>query len=192
MPITPLHPVRRLSQGEFQELSYAVMGQVFEIHNEFGRFFDERIYKRELACRFPGVELEFPVAISHGTFSTTYYLDALIGNGGAFEFKAADVLTPRHRGQLLNYLLLLELAHGKLVNMRPESVEHEFVNATIRTADRYAFEVNADRWNQSLNGARRLRDCMVELLDDWGTGLRLEMHEAAVTHLLGGDDSVFQ
>ena len=47
--IIPAHPVRRLSQDEFGELSYAVMAHVFEIHNEFGRFFDERIYKRELA-----------------------------------------------------------------------------------------------------------------------------------------------
>jgi hypothetical protein len=67
VPIIPLHPVRRISQGEFQELWYAVMGVVFEIHNEFGRFLRERIYKRELACRFPGVELEFPITAIHRT-----------------------------------------------------------------------------------------------------------------------------
>ncbi len=106
------------------------MGQVFQIHNDFGRYFDERIYKRELARRFPGVELEFPITISHGTFSKTYFLDALIASGGPFEFKAVELLAQRHRGQLYNYLLMLDLAHGKLANLRSESVEHEFVNAT--------------------------------------------------------------
>src|SRR5687767_145142 len=103
MPITPLHSVPRISQAEFKELSYAVMACVFEIRNEFGRLFDERIYKQELAARYPGVELEFPITVAHLGFCTTYYLDALIG-GGAFEFKTVESLTPRHRGQLYHYL----------------------------------------------------------------------------------------
>jgi hypothetical protein len=53
MPITLLHPVRRLSQREFGDLSYEVMRCVFDIRDEFGRFFDEKIYKRELRNRFP-------------------------------------------------------------------------------------------------------------------------------------------
>ena len=79
------------------------MGCVFEIHNELGRLFDERIYKQELARRFPDVELEFAIKASHGTFARTYFLDALIANGGPFEFKAVERLTSRHRGQLYDY-----------------------------------------------------------------------------------------
>jgi GxxExxY protein len=190
MPIVPLHPVRRLSQEEFKDLSYAVMGHVFEIHNEFGRFFNERIYKRELACRFPDVQLEFPIVASHRDFSTVYALDALIGAGGVFEFKAAQTLSPRHRGQLYNYLLLLDVAHGKLVNVRPESVEHEFVNATLRPADRHAFEVVSNRWNPSLAGSELVRTSVVELLHDWGAGLELGIYVAALTHFLGGQEKV--
>ena len=145
MPIMPLYPVRRLTQDEFAELSYEVMRCVFDIHKEFGRFFDEKIYKRELASRFPRVEIEFPIAVTHRTFSTTYYLDALVADGGAFEFKAVEELAPRHRGQLYNYLLLLDLAHGKLVNLRLESVQHEFVNALLRADERRVFEVCTDR-----------------------------------------------
>jgi hypothetical protein len=36
------------------------MNVVYDIHNEFGRFFDETVYKRELADRMPGMELELP------------------------------------------------------------------------------------------------------------------------------------
>jgi hypothetical protein len=69
MPIILRTPVRRLSQAEFGELAYSVMGVVFEIHRDMGRFFDEKIYKRELAYRHPGVHLEFPIEVTHRTFS---------------------------------------------------------------------------------------------------------------------------
>ena len=191
MPITPLHPVPRISQDEFKELSYVVMACVFEIHNEFGRFFDKRIYKRELAAQYPGVELEFPVSVSHDGFTTTYFLDALIG-GGAFEFKTAESLTLRHRGQLLNYLLLLDLAHGKLVNLRTESVEHEFVNATLRPPDRQQFEIDTRRWNRSIANSDVVLRSLIEVLRDWGTGLELALYEEALTHFLGGEPTVIQ
>jgi GxxExxY protein len=191
MPITPLHPVPRISQAEFKEHSYAVMACVFEIHNEFGRFFDERIYKRELAARYPGVELEFPITVAHRDFSTTVFVDALIG-GSAFEFKTAESLTPRHRGQLLNYLLLLDLAHGKLVNLRPESVEHEFVNATLRLPDRLQFEIATPRWNRGVANSNLVMGSLIDVLRDWGTGLELALYEAVLTHFLGGEAVVIQ
>jgi len=192
MPITPLHPVRRLSQAQFAELSYEVMRCVFEIHNEFGSFFDEKIYKRELASRFARVEIEFPIVVTHRTFSKTYYLDALIADGGPFEFKAVDQLGPTHRGQLYNYLLLLDLAHGKLVNLRQESVQHEFVNALLRPGERRQFEVSTDRWDRSIPGQDALVEWVVSMLQDWGTGLELRLYQAAVTYFLGGPDKVLR
>jgi hypothetical protein len=47
MPIQVGATTRRLDQDGFERIAYDVMGYVFEIHNEFGRFFDEKIYKRE-------------------------------------------------------------------------------------------------------------------------------------------------
>ena len=43
MPITTRIPIRRLSQAEFGDIAYEVMLHVFAIHNEIGRFFDEKI-----------------------------------------------------------------------------------------------------------------------------------------------------
>ena len=48
--------------------------------------------------------------------------------------------------QLINYLHLAELPRGKLVNLRPETIEHEFVNALASRAKRTQFKVDADRW----------------------------------------------
>ena len=117
MPILLCRPIRRLSQREFGELAYVVMSHVFQIHDEFVRLFDEAIYKKELACRFPGVELEVPIQITHQSFQTTHYFDVLVDNGGPFELKTVEALAPYHTAQLLHYLLLTGLAHGKLVNL---------------------------------------------------------------------------
>ncbi len=124
--------MRRIAQNEFGEIAFAVMEHVFAIHNEFGRFFDEQIYKRELAARTSDAVLEAPITVSFDSFSKTYYLDVLVKAGGLFEFKASDGIHPRHRGQTINYLLLADLEHAKLVNLRPEVVQHEFVNCSQR------------------------------------------------------------
>src|SRR5438093_1616675 len=190
MPVIVRTPLRRLSQAEFGELSYSVMGCVFQIHRELGRFFDEKIYKRELAHRHPGVQLEVPIEISHATFSKLQYIDVLVHSGGPFEFKTVEAITPRHAAQLLHYLLLAELGHGKLVNLRKESVEHEFVNTTLRREDRIGFKVADMQWRDKTAGAERFREVLMALLRDWGTGLDLGLYEEALTHLLGGEAHV--
>jgi len=98
------------------------MEHVFAIHSAYGRFFEEAIYKRELQRRMAGTQLEVPVDVVFGSFSKRYFLDVLVGEGGLFEFKATDALTERHKSQLLNYLLLTNLAHGRLVTTRAEAV----------------------------------------------------------------------
>jgi len=190
MPVTLRTPIRRLSQAEFGDLAYAVMGCVFEIHSDMGRFFDEKIYQRELAHRFPGVQLEVPIEVCHDSFLKTYFLDVLVAAGGLFEFKAVEVFTPRHRAQALHYLLLVELAHGKLVNLRNESVEHEFVNSTLTREDRVRFGTAAARWNDRLPGATQFREILTALLRDWGTGLDLQLYDEALTHFFGGEARV--
>jgi GxxExxY protein len=187
MPVTIRTPIRRLSQSEFAELAYSVMGSVFEIHGEFGRFFDEKIYKRELAHRHAGVELEVPIEITHATFRKLQYIDVLVGAGAAFEFKAVEVLTPRHSAQLLHYMLLAELSHGKLVNLGDQSVEHKFINTTLTRRDRIAFEIDAARWNNNTPGARQFAEVLEAVLRDWGVGLDLQLYGEALTHLLGGE-----
>ncbi|MDZ4401729.1 GxxExxY protein [Prosthecobacter sp.] len=190
MPIHCPIVTKRISQQEFKLLASEVMGHVFDIHNDFGRFFDEVVYKKELADRMSGVVLELEVIVTHGTFSKTYYVDVLINSSGLFEFKAADAIHPRHRGQTLNYLLLLDLAHGKVINMRPESVGHEFVNCPARLADLRNPQVVDRRWLPQSAGASALRDILMPLIADWGAGLETSLYEEALTHFLGGDDKV--
>ncbi len=166
------------------------MGYVFEIHNEFGRFFDEKIYKWELNRRCPGVQLEVPIELTFEGFRKLYYLDALAEGGAAFEFKAVESLTDRHRSQLLHYLLMADLSHGKLVNLRTEQVQHEFVNTTLRANDRAEFEIADHGWQEI--GHKPIREWYTAFLREVGACLDISLYEEALTHLLGGEEQTLQ
>jgi len=191
MPVSVHAETRRLTQEQFAEVAYEVMGHVFQIHSELGRFFREEIYHNEIARRCGGLA-RVPIEVWHGGFRKFYYPDLLVGQGAVFELKTVRNLNERHRGQLLQYLLLADLAHGKLVNIRSELVEHEFVNTMLTTSKRTSFTVDASGWDASEPGALEVQDTAVALLRDLGTGLGVGLYDEALTHLLGGENSVLQ
>jgi len=190
MPVIVHADVRRMSQNEFGSVAYEVMKHVFAIHSEFGRFLCEEIYHSEIARRCGGL-MKVPVDVRHRDFHKRYFIDLLIGDGAVFELKAAAKLTDRHRGQLLQYLLLTDLSHGKLINLRADLVEHEFVNTMLTLADRVKFALDEQEWAND-SGARELQGAILDVLRDLGTCLHPNIYKAAVTHLLGGPASVFR
>lgn len=191
MPIHLPITTTRISKKAFGELSYAVMEQVFAIHHEYGRFFDEKIYKRELAKRMTGVLLETSVEITFQSFLKRYYLDVLTHGSGLFEFKAVEAFVPRHRSQTINYLLLADLAHGLLVNTRPETIGREFVNCKWRLKDLRDPVITEHNWLPGIPQALRFQEVLVALVRDWGACLDLALYEEAMTHFMGGE-SVLQ
>jgi hypothetical protein len=50
------------------------------------------IYKQELAHRLPNVRLERHLDVTFDSFQKRYFVDVLVGDGGLFEFKAAESL----------------------------------------------------------------------------------------------------
>lgn len=191
MPIKVPSGLRRLNYEQFAEAAYEVMEVVFAVHNELGRLFDETVYQNEIARRLKDARIEVPIEVSFESFWKMYYLDLVFAGGALFELKAVEALTDRHRAQLLHYLLLADLLHGKLVNMRLESVEHEFVNAAVNREDRTRFAVEDADFVNAGRG-RFLRELTVAMLRDWGVGLDIGLYEEALTHFLGGDDKVLQ
>jgi GxxExxY protein len=188
MPIIKTTETIRPTQSEFGQIAYEVMRCVYGIHNEFGRFFDEAVYKRELADRIPGIELELPVTVSYETFSKLYKLDILAHQRGVFEFKAAESIVPRHRGQTINYLLLFDLPHGKIINVRPERVGDEFVNCQLRLNELRSPLVDTSNFDFSVPGASFLYEHVMGMIHDWGSGLEIGLYEEGLTHLLGGEE----
>jgi GxxExxY protein len=190
MPIHRTISTIRPTQSEFGHLAYEVMNCVYAIHNEFGRFFDEAVYKKELAARMEGMMLEVPVTVAYRTFSKLYKLDVLAHQRGIFEFKAAEAIASRHRGQTINYLLLFDLPHGKIINVRPEKVEDVFVNCHQRLHDLRNPAVDTANFDAACDGADFFHDHLLAMIHDWGAGLETGLYEEALTHFLGGEERV--
>ncbi len=183
MPIRAGAEIRQMEQREFKARAYDVMRHVFAVQKELGRLLHESIYQRAVASRVGEACCEVPVHVRFQDFCKTYYLDLLVAGGVLFELKAVESLAERHQRQLLQYLFLTDLPHGKLVNVRPERVKHEFVNNTLTRADRTSFDVDSGGFQET--GTRRFRELMIAVLRDWGTGLNLGLYEEVAAHLCG-------
>lgn len=196
MPIECRFPVQPLDQDGFHAIDRVVMGHAFDIHNEMGRFLDERIYQDELAyrCIESGIEIlrEPVIRVTHRDFTKDYFLDMLANQGTIYELKAVRALGGSHESQLINYLLLAGLNHGKLINMRPASVESRYVSTRLTESKRPRYSFSQEQWNRSEPGAALLHDTLTGLLDDWGTFLDVLLYREALIHFLGGEDRVIK
>jgi GxxExxY protein len=184
MPIEVDAEIRKVSQDEFAQVAYETMRHVFDVRNEMGRLFNEKIYKNEIAARHGAIELEVPIV----DFDKSYRIDMLASGCAAFEVKTAEALAPDHRAQLINYLLLSRLPRGKFVNVYPDLVQHEFVNVLTRLDHRSDFEVDDCRWRPVSVADPVWKEWFTSALRDWGTGLDVALYNDAVVHVLGGKD----
>lgn len=187
MPIICQHPLRRLNQDQFGAIAYEIVGCAFEIHTAMGRFFDEHVYRNEIFLRFEDRAVrEFEVRLAHGDYQKILRIDLLIDGTAVFEFKSVSKLGEQQRGQLIQYLMLTDLPHGKLLNFRPDQLEHEFINCSVRTAERHRYcESRLESFADSASG-RAFETHVFDLFADWGTGLDVHLYEEAIACQYGG------
>ncbi|HEY1083768.1 MAG TPA: GxxExxY protein [Prosthecobacter sp.] len=196
MPILVEQPIIDCSEDEFYAIDQKVRGIAFDIHNQFGRFFDEQIYQTELAARCTQAGLhaaaEVKISVTHGTFEKEYFLDLLINNKVIVELKTSAQITAAHRAQTLNYLLLCNLQHGSLLNFRPSRVKHKFVSCRQTSECRKNAVIRADHGCSRIPQTELLATWLRELISDWGAGLDAQLYRDAISHLLGGNDAIFR
>jgi hypothetical protein len=130
------------------------------------------------------------IEVTFDDFRKLYRVDLLVDRGALFELKTVQQLHQQHRNQVINYLMLTGLEHGKLINFRPERIQHEFVNCRVKPEDRREFGIYAERWDRTAPDCSRLQEFLVAVLRDWGTGLELQLYEEVVTHFFGGVERV--
>jgi GxxExxY protein len=190
MPIHCDLSIKPTSQAEFGDLDYSVMRHVFETQNDIGRLAQEHIYQNDLRLRVRSAgiscDCEVGVRLTHKDFTKLLFIDLVACHSGVYELKAVTSLTKEHEAQLMTYLYLLGLQHGKLVNFRTPKVESRFVNATIPLHERVGFTVCTEEYC----GPAYLSDFIVALLRDWGTCLTLSLYLDAIVHFLGGIEKV--
>jgi GxxExxY protein len=197
MPIEHGLKIKPISEDDFYTIDYEVMGLAFSIHRELGRLWNERIYQNELADRcqkagFEKVDSEVPIHVSYQDFTKVYYVDLLLNDAAIYELKTVHALTGEHHQQTLNYLFLLEMQHGKLINMRPPSVEHRFVSTRLTPRKRHDFMIDDRHWQELDEDSLWLKQLMMDLLNEWGAFLEVTLFYDAVAHFRGGEENVLK
>lgn len=192
MPIEVRGKLSKLTQQEFASIAFKVMNQAFSIYNEIGSLVDESVYRKALLSRLEDAETEVQVDVRYKNFLKSYFIDVIASGGGIFELKAVKRIDSNHKSQLLNYLLLTGMHHGKLINFGPVKVEHEFVNTRLTHSDRILFTVDDKEWIATEGFDMDHKNLVLDLLRDWGTGLECTLYKEALFHFLGGEDRLLQ
>ena len=197
MPIEKMFKTRDISEEEFRETDFKTMGIAFEIQNDMGRFWKEKIYQNELAYRcqkagYAKIEKEVPIIVTYQDFSKKYFIDLLCNDSVVYELKTVDALVGEHKNQTLNYLFLTGLNHGKLINMRSPTVQSEFVSTKISTEKRFDFNVEDSDWKNIDKESEWLKQLVRELLSEWGAYLNIHLFYEAIYHFRGGEENVIK
>jgi GxxExxY protein len=197
MPIKHNIPVRQLTDDEFHRRDYKVMGLVFNAHKELGRMCDEDVYREFLRLRccaagFESVATEKQIVLWHEDFKKRQFMDLLVDDGIIYELKIEPRLTGDHQMQLLDYLLLTGIPHGKLVNLRPRSVEYRFVSMRLTAERQREFQFEKESWRPQSDRCAMVEERLLRLFQDWGVFLRTGLYTEALTHFLGGENKVIR
>jgi GxxExxY protein len=195
MPVHCPVQIRSLDAAAFEALDYRVMAHAYASHNELGRLCDECAYQADLKARllangFRSVLIEVPVTVTHRDFSRKYYLD-LVADDALYELKAEAAFTGEHDAQLLNYMFLLGIPRGKLLNFRPTKVQGKIL-ATSLTPEVRRFTCARERWQDLTPPCAMLCQTLCDLMSDWGAFLDVGLYQEALTHFLGGPSNVEQ
>jgi GxxExxY protein len=117
---------RKLLHGE---TTSKIIGAAFEVHDQLGYGFLERVYQRALQVEFlrrgATAELEKRIQVHYkGAVVGDYDIDVLVDNCVAVEVKVAQY-DKRDEAQLLNELKVTGLKVGLLVNFGQTKVEYK-------------------------------------------------------------------
>jgi GxxExxY protein len=182
------------SQGEFHTIDQVITGYAFDIHNEIGRFCHEKIYQRILAKKCKNAlikaDQEVKITLKYKDFEKVYKIDLLVDNGIVYELKTVSLLNKYHQQQLINYLLLTGIKHGKLLNFRTTSVEYKFVSTQLTVEDRYNYSINTEEWVKVTAKCENLILTLSALLGEWGVFLDYRLFNEALIYFLGGDENI--
>ena len=119
-----------------KEITYPIVGMIYDVHTELGPGLNEYIYQEGLAMQLIEEEVPFErekeVSLTyHGKLmNAKYRLDFLCIGCVVIECKSVEKLTPDHRAQLFNYMRITKSPIGILVNFAQKSavVERYFFN----------------------------------------------------------------
>lgn len=120
----------------YPELSYKLMGLLFEVQNRLGGNFEEKYYQRAVEKLLEKQGFKFNKELKaditfEGDKIGKYFLDFLIEDTIVLELKAVPKILPIHFRQVRSYLKVKGLRLGILANFRGNQLIYKrILNAT--------------------------------------------------------------
>lgn len=111
----------------YPELSYKIVGLLFDVHTRLGGSFEEKYYQRAIEELLISNEVPFKrelkvdITINDKKIGK-FFLDFLIDKRVVLELKAVPRLLPVHFRQIKTYLIANKLKLGILANFRGEKL----------------------------------------------------------------------
>lgn len=117
-----------------RESTNAIIGAFFDVYNELGFGFLEKVYKlaleRELIARGRTVGREVSVPIYYkGEILTRHRTDLMVDKRVVVEVKSTYVLPPMTRRQTLDYLSATRIQVALILHFGPEAKFYRLVNS---------------------------------------------------------------
>ncbi|MDO8486892.1 MAG: GxxExxY protein [Candidatus Curtissbacteria bacterium] len=122
-----------------KELSYKLVGILFDVHTRLGNRYQEKYYQRAVAEALKENNLKFEKELEvdlkyKDAKIGKYFSDFLIEKKVILEIKAVPCLLPRDFHQVLAYLKARKLELGILANFRSASLAYErILNSDLKT-----------------------------------------------------------
>jgi len=116
----------------YADLSYKIMGALFNVHNKLGSSYQEKYYQRAIATEFQNQTIPFirekEIMLGYGNQGIgKYLLDFIIDNKIALEIKTVPFLKDDFIRQLLAYLVSANLKLGIIANFRTQKLTYKRV-----------------------------------------------------------------
>lgn len=127
-----------ITQSYLTDLTYKINGACIEVHKYLGPGLLESVYcealKEEFALRNINFKSEFRIDVifKEKVLNCDFRCDFLIEDIIVLEIKSVKKFDEMHKAQLLNYMALLKIPKGILINFNVKNIFHEgqetFVN----------------------------------------------------------------
>lgn len=120
-----------LTQSYLTDLTYKINGACIEVHKILGPGLLEKVYhealKEEFALRNINFQSEFRAEISYKgkKLNCEYKCDFLMEEAIVLEIKSVKSFDDIHRAKLLNYMGILKIPKGILINFNVKNMYHE-------------------------------------------------------------------
>jgi len=114
----------------YPELSYKIVGILFEVHSRLGGGFVEKYYQRAIEKLLKENKLQYRKELMANIsfkddYIGKYFLDFLVENKIILELKSVPKLLPIHFKQVRSYLKVKNLELGILANFRGNKLTYK-------------------------------------------------------------------